>query len=150
MNRLAPEIIPVILSLEIVCYLFQAFDVFGGIITYPLGSISNLTTLESWFSITPFGALVGTGAVVTGIAMLLFRQNTYAIYACFIFGFGIIFTGVSQIVLAVPNMLGAILNMVPEINPVAGGVNPFSFVLIVIVGYAMFWFLASLVLQRDV
>ena len=150
MNRLAPEIIPTVLALEIICYLFQAFDVFGGIVTYPLGSISNLVTLNGWFDISTFGALVGTGAVVTGIAMLLFRQNTYAIYACFIFGFGIIFTGVSQIVLAIPNMLGAILNMVPEINPVPGGVNPFSFVLIVIVGYAMFWFLASLVLQRDV
>lgn len=150
MNRLAPEIIPLFVSLEIMCFLLQAFDVFGGIITYPLGDISNLTTLAGWFSITPFSALVGGGAVVTGIALLLLKQNTYAIYACFIFGFGIVFTGISQLVLAIPNTFGALLNMIPAVNPTPGGVNPFSFVLIIIVGYAMFWFIASLVLQRDV
>jgi hypothetical protein len=147
---LAPEIIPLFLALEIICFLFQAFDVFGGIITYPLGDMSNLTTLQGFFSITPFSALVGGSAIVLGIAALLLRQNTYAIYACFIFGFGIVFTGISQIVLAVPNIIGALLNMVPAINPTPGGVNPFSFVIIVIVGYAMFWFLAALVMQRDV
>ena len=150
MNRFAPEIIPFVVSLEIICYLVQAFGVFGTMVSYPLGDISNLTTLQGWFSITPFSALVGGGAMLIGIAALLLRQNTYAIYAMLLFGFGIVFSGVSQIILAIPNTIGALIGAVDAINPTPGAMNPISFVVVVLVGYGMFWFLVSLVLQRDV
>jgi hypothetical protein len=118
---------------------------FGGLIQYPFGSAADLANIQGWFNIDLMKTLVGLGAIGIGIAMLLTRQNTYAIYAMLLFGFGIAFTIVGNFLLAIPNTLGALIP-----NPFPGSVNPFGVVIGVIVAYAGFWWLLSLVLQRDV
>jgi hypothetical protein len=145
LNQLAKEIIPIVLALEIWCFLLQSFNVFGGLLIYPLGTNSSLLTLSGWFNISLLSGLVGGGAIAISIVGLLFRQNTYAIYALLIFGFGVLFNGVSSLVLAIPNTIGALFSLInmPSIT------DPIAFVITIIIGYAMFWFLLKIVLQRD-
>jgi hypothetical protein len=146
MNKLFLEILPFGVALQIICYLMWAFDVFGGRLQYPLGDV---TAVQNVFSIDVYSVLLGIGgAAVIGIASLLLKTGTYAIYAMLLWGIGVAFKVVQTFFLAIPNTIGA---LIPEaVNPLPGQVNPIAVAVAVIVGYAAFWWLFSLVVQRDV
>ena len=141
------ELLPFFIALQIFCFLTWAFNIFGGAIQYPLGSVTDLTNTASWFGITPFSALVGAGAITIGIVALLFKANTYAIYAMLLFGVGIMFDIVQKLLFAIPN---TILALTPEaINPTPGSTNPILVAITVLIGYAAFWYIFNLVVQRN-
>jgi hypothetical protein len=136
-------------ALESVCYLFWQFNVFGGLIQYPLGSAADLNSLNNMFSLTSFNALLGIGgAALIGLAALLLRQGTYALYAMLLWAIGMFFNVVKGIVLAVPNTVAAFLPGAS--NPTPGGINPIFTVIALILTFAGFMYLFGLVIQRDV
>jgi hypothetical protein len=90
----------------------------------------------------------GLGILGAGIATMLLRQNTYALYALVIFAIGVVFPVVSKFVYAIPNMIDMILFMYPAFNPFANvgsgvfaGSNPFSLLFVGFGTFAAFWFL---------
>jgi undecaprenyl pyrophosphate phosphatase UppP len=72
-----------------------------------------------------------------------------------LWGISMIFRVVQTFVYAIPNTIGALIpdaiNPFPP-DPVTGlyPLNPIAVAVAVIVGYAAFWWLFSLVVQRDV
>lgn len=148
MNRLFPEIMAFYVALTIICYLVWAFNVFGGLLNYPLGNIDSLTSL---FSIDVYSVVAGIGgAALIGVAALLLKPGVYAVYAMLIWGFGIAFRVVQTFVLAVPNTLLALIPAETNPNPAVFPTNPILAVITLLVGYAVFWWLLGLVIQRDV
>ena len=147
MNTLFKDLTLLYVCLNVFAYLFWQFNIFGGSIVYPFGSAADLTNISSWFSINLFSGLVGAGAIGIGLAALLLKANTYAVYAMVIFGVGIMFNIVQKFLLAIPNTLGA---LIPEaINPTPGSINPISIAIGVIVAYAVFWALFNTIFQRE-
>lgn len=148
MNRLFMELLPLGVALQIVCYLLWAFNVFGGIVEYPLGDVSSI---QSVFSIDAFSLLLGVGgAAIIGVAALLFKPGVYAIYAMVIWGVGTALKVVQTFFLAIPNTIGALIPPETNPNPAVFATNPVAVAVTVIIGYAAFWWLFSLVMQRDV
>ncbi|MFA5365968.1 MAG: hypothetical protein WC325_12365 [Candidatus Bathyarchaeia archaeon] len=141
------------MALQIVCYLFWVFNVFGGLIKYPLGDTSQLSNI---FSISAFDAVVGIGgAVGIGLAMLLLKQGTYAIYAMLLWAIGVIFKVIQTFILVIPNTIGALLpnaaNPLPP-DPTTGvyPTNPLVVVVVLIFTFGAWWYMFGLVIQRDV
>jgi hypothetical protein len=135
-------------SLEAVCYLFWSFNVFGGMIQYPFGSAADLNSFSNMFSLTSYNALLGIGgAALIGLAALLLRQGTYALYAMLLWAIGMFFNVVKGVVLAIPNTVSALLPV--ETNPTPGGINPIYTIVVFIVTFAGFMYLFGLVIQRD-
>lgn len=146
--RLLYAFIVFAVSLQVTCYLFWAFNIFGGRIEYPLGDVASLSSL---FSIDAFSVLVGVGgAVGIGLAMLLLKQGTYAIYAMLLWGFGCVFNVIKTFVLVVPNTIGALLPAATNPNPSLFPVNPLLVVIVFFFSFGAWWFLLSLVLQREI
>ena len=147
MNRLFLEILPFGVALQITCYIFWAFNIFGSSLQYPLGDVNSI---QSVFSVDVFSVLLGLGgAAIIGVAALLFRPNTYAIYAMLLFALGCAFKVVQTFFLAIPNFIAALIPVETNPSVTAFPIHPFIVVITVIVGYAAFWWLFSLVLQRD-
>ena len=138
------------ISIQLTSYLLWSFNFFGGIIQYPFGSATDLNNLSNTFSLTSFNALLGIGgAALIGLAALLLRQGTYAIYAMLIWAIGVFFNVVKGFVLAIPNTVAALLPV--ETNPLgAGAINPLQVVIGFIILFAGFMFLFELVIQRPV
>jgi hypothetical protein len=137
------------ISLQLTSYLLWSFNFFGGIIQYPFGSAADLNNLSDIFSLTSFNALLGIGgAVLIGLAALLLKAQTYALYAMLIWAIGIFFNIVKGFVLAIPNTLAALLPS--STNPIPGSVNPIQVAIGFIVLFAGFIFLIELVIQRNV
>lgn len=134
-------------ALQIVCYLLWAFNVFGGLVEYPLGDVSSI---QNVFSIDAYSILLGVGgAAIIGVASLLLRPGTYAIYAMLLWGIGTGFKVIQTFFLAIPNTIGALIPASTNPNPAVFPVNPIAVAVTVIIGYAAFWWLFSLVIQRD-
>lgn len=135
------------IALQLTCYLIWSFNVFNGLIQYPLGTAADINNLNSMFSIDLWSGLVGLTGVGISVAMVLLRQNTYAIYTLLIFAIGIFFNIVKGFILAIPNTIAALL---PEsTNPTPGSINPITVVIGVIVVFAGFMYFFGLVIQRD-
>jgi hypothetical protein len=78
------------------------------------------TDIASMFSLNLFKQnfmFAGIG-VAAGIAGLLLRQNTFALYALVIFAVAAFVPIVGSFVYAVPNMIDAIFLLYPDYNPV--------------------------------
>jgi hypothetical protein len=136
------------IALQITAWIFWVFNVCP-YITYPLG---NAQALEETFSIDLFDLMfTGTGLVVIGLAGLLLRQGTYAIYAMVIWAIGTIIPFIRNTFLAIPNTIGGLLNLVTSSYADA---ETYVYVLTtafsIIFAYAAFWWLFNLVIQRDV
>jgi hypothetical protein len=135
-------------ALETACFLTNAFNVFGGVITYPMGTLSSMTSLGNYFQLTPFTALMGLGgAAAVTIVGILTRSGTYALYAVLIFGIGAFLPIVQYFILALPNTIGALV--------AASGLDSSIYnPLIVVLGvYVAIWgalFMFGLLFQRDI
>lgn len=86
-------------------------------------------------------------AVAAGLAGLLLRQNTYAVYALIIFAIATFIPIINTFIYAIPNMIDAVMYLYPEYNPFAlsggifAGTNPYSLILIAVGTFAGFFFL---------
>ena len=135
------------LSLQVTCYLFWAFNFFGGLIEYPLGDVSGLSSV---FSINTYSVLIGIGGgLAIGLAALLLKQGTYAIYAMLLWAIGCMFNITQTFFLAIPNTIGALLPPETNPNPAAFPVNPLIVVLGVVFAFAAWMYMFGLVIQRD-
>ena len=135
------------IALQTVCYLFWAFDVFGGLVVYP---ISNMSSMTSWFDISAFSILVGIGgSIAIGIAGLLLRQGTYAIYAVLLWAIGNFFPFVRDFFLSIPNTISALIPSVTNPNPSLFPINPIMIVISSIFAFGAFMYMFGLVFQRD-
>ncbi len=130
MGKLFVNFLFLTVAIQSVAYLFWVFDISGGKLQYPV----DLSTLQNLFSpLDTYSVLIGIGgAALIGLAALLLKQGTYAVYALLIWGIGIMFNVVRTFVIVIPNTLAAFL---PEsTNPLIGQTNP----LIMVV---LFWFM---------
>jgi len=132
-------------ALQAAAYLFWAFNVFGGLIVYPLGDISALNNV---FSINTYSALIGIGgAALIGLAGLLLKQGVYAVYAMLLWAIGVMFSVVQTFVLVIPNTLAAFL---PEAtNPLPGSTNPLIIVISLFFAFGAWMYMFGLVIQRE-
>lgn len=147
MNELLKEILPFGLALQIACYLLWAFNVFGGLIQYPLGDV---TSINGVFDIGVYDVLLGIGgAAIIGVVSMMLRTGITAVYTMLLWAFSVAFKVVQTFVLAIPNTIGALIPAEINPNPDLFPVNPIGVAVAVIVGYGAFWWLFSLVLQRD-
>jgi hypothetical protein len=143
-------------SLQLSCYLLWGFNFFGGLIQYPLGNVSDLSSI---FSIDAFHVLVGVGGgLAIGLAALLLKQGVYAIYAMLLWAIGVMFNLISTFFLAIPNTIGAFLPA--STNPLAytNGVfdptvspltNPIIIFIGIIFAFGAWMYMFGLVIQRD-
>jgi hypothetical protein len=134
-------------SLQVTCYLCWSFDVFGGLIEYPLGDI---TTLQNVFNVNlTYAVLVGGGAIGIGLAGLLLKAGTYAIYAMLLWAIGCAFNVFQTFVTVIPNTLGALLPEVTNPNPALFPINPIIVVITLFFAMGAWFYFFSLVIQRE-
>jgi hypothetical protein len=135
------------LAVQLTCYIFWAFDIFGGMIKYPLGDI---TAINGIFNIDAYTALIGIGgAAAIGLAALLLRQGVYAIYAMLLWAIGTMFGVVRSFVLVIPNTVGALLPPSTNPNPALFSINPLVVVISSIFAFGAWMYLFGLVIQRN-
>jgi hypothetical protein len=115
--------------------------------------------MAGWFDISAFSVLVGIGgSIAIGIAGLLLRQGTYAIYAVLLWAIGNFFPFVRDFFLTIPNTIAALIP--PESNPFAypNGVfdptvspltSPLFIIISSIFAFGAFMYMFGLVFQRD-
>lgn len=134
-------------SVQLVSYLFWAFNFFGGIIAYPLGDVSSLSSV---FSVDAFSVLLGIGGgLAIGVAALLLRQGTYAIYALILWAIGSMFKVIQTFFLVIPNTIAGLFPPSTNPNPALFPVNPIVVVLGIIFVFAAWMYLFGLVIQRE-
>lgn len=134
-------------SVQMVCYLFWAFNFFGGLVEYPLGDVSSVASI---FSVDVYSVLLGIGGgLAIGLAALLLKQGTYAIYGMLIWGFGCLFKVVQTFFLVIPNTLGALLPPETNPNPELFPINPIIVVIGVLFAFFAWIYFFGLVVQRD-
>ena len=136
-----------LVALQITCYLFWAFNFFGGLVEYPLGDISSLQTLFVVDKDTIILAIIGGTAI--GFASLILRQGINAVYATIIWAVGCMFTVFRTFFLAIPNTIGALFPPETNPNPVLFPINPFVVVISFVFLFGAWWFFFGLVVQRD-
>lgn len=78
------------------------------------------------------------------------KGQVYAIYAMLIWGIGTAFRVIPTFFLAIPNTISALIPPQTNPDPTTFPVNPIAVFITVVVGYAAFWRLFSLVMQRDI
>ena len=135
------------ISFQIAAYLMWTFNVVPGL-SYPL----DLSQTSAWFSLDNFWSsfsLAVAGSVGIGLAMLLLRQGTYALYAMLIWAIGVFLPMVKDFFLVIPNTLGAILGPFFEYSNPTTGVNPLLVVITLIFAFAAWMFLMEMVTQRS-
>jgi hypothetical protein len=134
-------------ALTVMCYLCWAYNVFAGTISYP---VTSLTNLQNLFDLSPYRIMfMGISTAAIGLAVFLLRPGVYAIYAMIIWAIGQLIPVVSDIMLAVPNTIGALIPQVANPNPAAFPINPILVAITVFVAWAGWWYLLGFVVQRD-
>lgn len=147
MNKLFTELLPFGIALQIAAYVLWAYNVFGGLVQYPLGDVSSITGI---FDVNVYSVLLGVGgAAIIGVASLMLRTGITAVYAMLLWGFGVAFRVVQTFFLAIPNTIGALIPAELNPDPALFPVNPIGVIVSIVIGYAAFWWLFSLVIQRD-
>jgi len=136
------------LLLSLAAWLIQVFGLVPFVdmpAKYSPTDISGMFTLEVFTKNFMWTVAAGVAA---GIAGLLLRQNTYALYALVIFAVATFLPIISGIVMAIPNMIDAIMYMYPAYNPFSGvatgvlaGTNPYSMIFAALGYFAAFFFL---------
>jgi hypothetical protein len=139
------------IALQLVCYICWAFNLFNGLIQYPLGTADNINSLNSMFSMDWWSGLVGLAGVGISVAALLLRQGTYAVYALLLFALGVFSKIISGFILAIPNTVTALIASVggEALNPTPGSTNPILIFIGAIVVFAGFMYFFGLVIQRE-
>lgn len=152
LNRFFTNILIFGLVLNCALYLFDAFTFDP---QYHIAG--SITDFQSWFNLSPYNLLfTGATAAIVGVAALLLRQGTYAIYAMLLAALGMVIVPVQNFVLAIPNLVGAMLpnetNPLPPIttDPLVYPPNPIIVVISLIYLFAAYWFIFGLVIQRDI
>lgn len=146
LNGLFKNILLFGLCINVAIYLMGAFNIDP---QYQLPG--SLSTLTSWFDLSPFNLMfTGATAAVIGLASLLLRNGTYAIYAMLLAALGMIIAPVQAFIMAIPNLLGALLPAETNPNPALFPINPIIVVIGLIYAFAAYWFIFGLVVQRDV
>lgn len=111
----------------------------------------SLTDWTSWFNLSPFNLMFATGtAAVIGVAALLLRQGTYALYAMLIAGITMIIGPIQNFIMAIPNTLSLLIPASTNPNPALFAENPILIVIRLIFAFAAYWFIFGLVIQRDI
>ena len=157
MSNLMYDILVLGICMEIVSYLMWAFQVIPPtIFKYPFGNAADMLNMQNMFKLDIWMALISGSGVVIGVAALLLRQGTYALYALLIFAIGVFYRVVVPFLIVIPNTIAALLpdSTNPNFTMVGGvpvyGINPIQVVIGLIVGFAIFIFMLELVLQRKV
>ena len=147
MAKLLIEFLVFGVSVQAVCYLFWAFNVFGGLASYPLGNASSLTSV---FDISVYSVLIGIGGgVAIGLAALLLKQGIYALYAMLLWAIGVMFNVIRTFVLVIPNMILAFLPSSTNPNLSAFPINPIVVVVSSFFAFGAWMYMFGLVIQRD-
>lgn len=134
-------------SLQSVCYLFFAFNVFGGVLEYPLGDVSQLSTV---FSIDTYSVLIGVGgAAIIGLAALMFKVGTTAVYAMLLWAIGCMFNVVKTFVVVIPNTIGALIPASTNPDVAAFPIHPFIVVVMFWFSFGAWLYFFGLVIQRE-
>lgn len=145
LNKFFTNLLILGLAINCVLYLFGAFN-FDPQVQYP----GELSAMTSWFNIEPFNLLfTGATAAIVGVAALLLRQGTYAIYAMLLTALGMIIAPIQAFILAIPNALSAWLPASTNPNPTLFPINPIIVVVSLLFAFGAYWFIFGLVLQRD-
>jgi hypothetical protein len=109
--------------------------------------VINFSDWTSWFDLGADSGLVlifsGTTAVFVGVASLMLKQGTYAIFAVLIAALGVIIGPVRHFVLAIPNFI------VSSIPAASGYTGPILVLMNGIITFVAYWFIFAMVLQRD-
>lgn len=128
------------IALQMSTYLLWSFNV-DPQMNYPLGDINNIAAT---FTLTPFNiAFTAIGAAVIGLAALLLKVGTYAIYAVLIWVIGTLLPIAQGFFLAIPNSIGALI-------PASANSAPIMVVIGAIFAFAVFWFFVELASQRNI
>jgi hypothetical protein len=147
LNKLFTNILIFGLALNSAIFLFGAF----GFDPQVQMTFANLSTWTGWFNLSPFNILfTGAAATIIGLAALLTRNGTYAIYAMLLAALGMIITPVQQFVTAIPTAIGTLIPPETNPNPTLFPINPLVVVINLVFLFAAFWFIFGLVVQRDI
>ena len=96
------------LCLNSFLFLLQAYG-FGPVVF----AIGDLSQWQTWFSLGPDAALTlifsGATAVSIGVAGLLFKNGTYALYAMLIAALCVIIAPVRYFLTAIPNLISVVV-----------------------------------------
>lgn len=143
------------ISLQIAAYLFWAFTVVPSV-AYPISIADTMNV----FSLDKFSwqFMMGVGgAVGIGLAMLLLRQGTYALYAILIWVMGVFLPFTTGFFLAIPNTIGALIptdlwNLTNPFPPNATNTYPMHPLMVVIVllfAFSAWIMMMELLTQRN-
>jgi hypothetical protein len=149
MGNLMYSILVFGVALQLVSYLLWSFNVFAGMIQYPFGTAADMNNMQNMFKLDVWMALISGTGVVIGVAALLLRQGTYALYALLIFAIGVFYRVIVPFLIVIPNTVAALLPA--STNPLGPNtINPIQVALGLIVGFAIFIFMFELVVQRKI
>ncbi len=141
LNSLFKDIMALTICLNIGTYLVMASGIFPNVAI----SYTDLGTLSGWFSTNIFDyLLVGGAAGTIGLVSLLTRNGNFAIYATLIAAIGLVLSPIRNAITIIPTLLGQIMP-----NPLGGGPNPIVVAMQALVAIATFWWLFSMLSQRD-
>jgi len=150
--RLMYNIFLIVLTINLACWIVQVFN----LVPFSLPPEFNPTDIASMFTLENFlrNFMYSGIAVVAGLATLLLRQNTFAIYALVIFVVGLFLPLVSRFITAIPNLIEGIMVLYPQYNPFNGSIlgftNPYSILLMAIGTFAAFMFIVGQVSGREI
>jgi hypothetical protein len=151
LNKFFTNLLVLGLALNSVIYLFGVYNV-DPQVHFPFTAINTWT---DWFDISVWGILLTGGTMAAiGLAAVLLRQGTYAIYAMLLVGLTMIIKPIQDFVLAIPKAIATWLpNSTNPLPPDANGVyppNPIFIVISLFFVFAAYWFIFGLVIQRDI
>lgn len=136
------------IMLNISVYLLQVFNIvsFGGSnVGFEADSFKNMFTLDYFIKSFTYAAV---GSAGIGLATLLLRLNLNPIYAMAIWSIGVFIPIIKDFLLAIPNMIDAIIPA--GMNPVAPAPNPFSIAFGGIFAFGAFMFLMERVDNKNI
>lgn len=144
------------ISVQVASYLFWAFNICP-YVKYPI----DMEATMNWFSLESFQwqFLMGVGgAAGIGLAMLLLRQGTYAIYAILIWVLGVFLPFTTGFFLAIPNTIGALIpqdlwdmtNPFPVDSSGSYPTHPLMVVVVLIFAFGGWIMMMELLTQRNI
>jgi hypothetical protein len=142
----------IVLAVNVACWIVQVFN----LVPFSLPPEFSPTDIASMFTLNRFlnNFLYSGVAVVAGLATLLLRQNTFALYALVIFIVGLFLPLVSGFITAIPRLIEGIMALYPAYNPFEGSMlgftNPYSIVIMAFGAFAAFMFIVGQVSGREV
>ena len=137
---------------NVAVYLIQVF----GLTPVFLPPKYSLEDMSTWVTLDVFSGqflMSSAAAVGIGVVSLLFRQNTYALYALPVFAIGVFMAPVSDFVNAIPIAINEVIGKT-TLNPMwdgtlaYAGTNPYSLIFTLLFTVGAFFFFMEVILQR--